>query len=278
MPFEYLFMLLAFLFVLVAIGTGTQSRSSSLDRVYRELAAQRDGTWSGGGWFGNPAARFPHQDTLARSRAAVVDVGSGGQGQKTKFTRVLLKWPDQDFRCEVFPAGTWAKFSRFAGMRDIEIGSPDFDHTYIITSNNDAAVKRLLSHGVQAQVERIRFLEISGEVYMSVNRGTFLVKKRGVIRKLDLLNKYVSEVLELYDQAILAQSAGIQFIDQTRDQVIDDAICQICGDQIDHEIVFCRRCRTPHHKDCWQYYGSCSTYGCQESRYLVPKKARRLPK
>ena len=30
--------------------------------------------------------------------------------------------------------------------------------------------------------------------------------------------------------------------------------------------VFSTACGTPHHLDCWQYAGECSTYGCQERR------------
>ena len=39
--------------------------------------------------------------------------------------------------------------------------------------------------------------------------------------------------------------------------------CQICGGPIDEaEEVRCARCDTPHHRDCWQWCGGCSIYGC----------------
>ena len=49
------------------------------------------------------------------------------------------------------------------------------------------------------------------------------------------------------------------------------------GETITGDAVLCRRCKTPHHQDCWQYYGACSTYGCRETRYLRPgaKRAKR---
>jgi hypothetical protein len=34
-------------------------------------------------------------------------------------------------------------------------------------------------------------------------------------------------------------------------------------------MVLCRRCRTPHHHECWEYYGSCAIYGCLETRWLM---------
>ena len=45
-------------------------------------------------------------------------------------------------------------------------------------------------------------------------------------------------------------------------------ICQICGTELEEPIVWCCRCSTPHHSDCWNYYGECSTYGCQSKKAL----------
>jgi photosystem II stability/assembly factor-like uncharacterized protein len=39
--------------------------------------------------------------------------------------------------------------------------------------------------------------------------------------------------------------------------------CQVCGEEIGpDEVVYCQNCSTPHHLDCWNYVGWCSTYGC----------------
>jgi hypothetical protein len=38
--------------------------------------------------------------------------------------------------------------------------------------------------------------------------------------------------------------------------------CQICGAALGGVLVRCSRCSTPHHADCWEYTGVCSTYGC----------------
>lgn len=46
--------------------------------------------------------------------------------------------------------------------------------------------------------------------------------------------------------------------------------CQVCGDPLYEPIVWCRKCHTPHHEDCWYYNRWCSTYGCGE-RYAVSK-------
>lgn len=40
--------------------------------------------------------------------------------------------------------------------------------------------------------------------------------------------------------------------------------CQVCGVGLSAgPVVYCSKCKTPHHKDCWDYLGQCSTFACQ---------------
>jgi hypothetical protein len=48
------------------------------------------------------------------------------------------------------------------------------------------------------------------------------------------------------------------------------ARCQVCGERVTLDRIDCRRCETPHHRDCWEYNGRCAMYGCGESRYRIP--------
>jgi len=43
--------------------------------------------------------------------------------------------------------------------------------------------------------------------------------------------------------------------------------CQVCGTWMEERVVWCARCRTPHHRECWDYTGMCSTFGCREIRF-----------
>ncbi|MCA9263574.1 MAG: hypothetical protein KDA60_06980 [Planctomycetales bacterium] len=78
-------------------------------------------------------------------------------------------------------------------------------------------------------------------------------------------------VLELHEAITATQSKGIEFVgESTVEEAIHDATCQVCGDGIHQNAVLCRRCHTPHHQECWEYYGACSTYGCRETQYRIP--------
>lgn len=46
----------------------------------------------------------------------------------------------------------------------------------------------------------------------------------------------------------------------------ENSHCQICGKELEGQLVWCTRCKTPHHADCWSYTEVCSTYGCGSKR------------
>jgi len=50
---------------------------------------------------------------------------------------------------------------------------------------------------------------------------------------------------------------------------VDAAVgeCQVCLEKMESRVVYCAKCRTPHHEECWSYMGMCSTYGCREIRF-----------
>lgn len=38
--------------------------------------------------------------------------------------------------------------------------------------------------------------------------------------------------------------------------------CAVCGEGEQANLVYCRACEMAHHRDCWDYLGSCSRFGC----------------
>ena len=46
-----------------------------------------------------------------------------------------------------------------------------------------------------------------------------------------------------------------------------NSVCMVCCEQIkkDKDRVVCECCKTPHHAECWNYFGGCSTFGCSET-------------
>jgi hypothetical protein len=259
------FVLAAIVFALV-FGAAHHNRTVE---TYSRLAKQYGGTCEPGGLFQRPTVRFRHAGS-----SVVLDVCSTGGEHRTYYTQLHFRGTQPTVRCEVYPEGMWSRVGKLLGMEDVRIGSPDFDRQYVIKGDDRAALRDLLSPAVQQQVERLRQFLGNGDIYVSFNRHELLVKKRSYIRDYLMLLQFAKLAIDLYDQAMLTFQKGIEFVGGAPPPRVEEAVCQICGEAIGAEAVLCRRCRTPHHEECWKYYGACSTYGCRETHYLRPRPKR----
>lgn len=269
--------IIIFIIVIVVFTTlfAVKQRQRKIVEVYTKLAEQYGGRCEPGGWFSHPKVKFQH----AGARVAI-DIYSTGGENATHYTQVHFYGRCPNVRCEVYPEGGWSRVKKFFGMQDIEIGSPRFDERYIIQGDDGAALRSLLNPGVQRQIARLRLFLANDNIYVSFSRHELLVKKLSFIKDLHTLREFTKLAIGLYDQAVLPTDEGIEFVKSASPPKLTEALCQICGETIESGVVFCRRCKTPHHRECWEYYGACSTYGCLETSYLRPesKRARRAEK
>ncbi|HVE38895.1 MAG TPA: RING finger protein [Planctomycetota bacterium] len=86
-------------------------------------------------------------------------------------------------------------------------------------------------------------------------------------RNADSLTRFTLLSLQLAQHARLfaEKSSEISVVDTTAPS---GGECQICGAELEGALVRCSRCSTPHHADCWEYTGACSTYGCGEKTFV----------
>jgi hypothetical protein len=48
-------------------------------------------------------------------------------------------------------------------------------------------------------------------------------------------------------------------------------LCPVCNSEMGSLRVDCPHCLTPHHAECWQYFGGCTTYGCLAGPGRTPR-------
>ena len=110
----------------------------------------------------------------------------------------------------------------------------------------------------------------AGGMLVSINPERMLVQiDRNLGLNTDALSWAVQKALVLHDGLIEGVSRrvtqGIAIVDQPDAPDEDDGppICKVCGEPIAAgEVIVCSVCNTPHHRDCWEYVGACSIYGC----------------
>ena len=152
----------------------------------------------------------------------------------------------------------------------IRTGDPDFDRGYVVQANDPEMARDFLSPQVRWAIANLQRLVHAGGMLVSINPERLLVQiDRNLGQNAEALIQVVSESLEIHDGLQVGVSRrmteGIAIVDRPDPDAEDDGppICKVCGSLIDGgPVVVCSSCRTPHHRDCWEYVGACSIYGC----------------
>ncbi|HXX95015.1 MAG TPA: RING finger protein, partial [Planctomycetota bacterium] len=146
---------------------------------------------------------------------------------------------------------------------------PVFDPRYVIKSDHADFVREFLEPRVQKAIEDLRALRGNDKILISINSARLMVRKEGIVGSLPDLTVLADLAFVVYDRLYVTwqRESGIEILDEGPPDPTATPICQVCGSPIPADYrVYCRRCRTPHHRDCWEFNGQCSTYACGEKR------------
>jgi hypothetical protein len=265
-----LFVLMILFTVVIRTTAGGESRSARR-RSYQHLAKQFSGVYVSGGLFGTPTVRMRYGETVA----FLTETSARGP-YRGKCTQMQINWPDARFRVEIRMDDGVPRQAALRGLQEVKLGQEEFDRQFEVRGDDEREVRQLLSEGVRWQIDRLAQLFAKDELYILISNGRIFIQKPQIIRKYSELHEFVHRSLEFYDQAMITRAVGIEFVQSDRVQTLENVICKICGEEISIDLVFCQRCKTPHHGECWQYARSCSVYGCGETAYQRPQAAARV--
>lgn len=265
-------LMLALLIAGVIFAFKWQSRFDLWNQAFAFAGRRFNGQFTAGGWFNNPAVSLPYAGTHARLTTYTLH---GSQGPRC--LELIVQFTPARYHCEISPRQ--AKLRLTSGMGNLQPFALDFDdfgRRWHVAADDGDEARLLLSSGVRWQIDQLYQLPERSDVLVSVMPGWLLIRKHWLSRRGIDVEQFVELGLGLYDQILLTRTIGIEFVESSELQVIDDAQCRICGEAFETEIVSCRRCKTPHHRECWEYNGGCSTYGCRETVFLLPQAVRPL--
>jgi Prokaryotic RING finger family 1 len=237
-------------------------------RAYRLLAARYNGRYESRGLSDTPTVSFTHNGSTVRVGLAPTIVGQPDQIPRT---RVVARFgTGLPFRLELAPTNRPAPPQAPKGTRVVRVGDPEFDRGYLVQANDLEMARDFLSPDARAAIANLHRAVHSGGMLVSINPERMLVQiDRNLGQSTEALAWAVQKALVLHDELIDGVSRrvkeGIAIVDQPGLTAEDDGppTCKVCGETITvGEIIICSVCNTPHHRDCWEYVGACSIYGC----------------
>ena len=276
---QILFLFFAFVFLLIVFTVFAAIASkfrviNKWGQSYRKLSKRYGGDSAGskrtaasfvtGFGIKKPSLYFNYGRTFCRLRNRKRLEFSNGRS-----TEMSMNWPDRKLRLVISTSRQQNLMpTKSALFRQVFIDQPEFQSNFYVSSTRPHVAKRMLNGSVQWQIEQLRRHLREREVLIKIERGNLLVAKPGYIKRYQDLEDFVRFSLNLFDQLMLLDVEGIEFVNENQASVVSDVKCPICSEEIIHEMVVCTRCKTPHCRDCWQYNGQCATFACAETRFI----------
>jgi hypothetical protein len=237
-------------------------------RAYRHLAKRYGGRYESRGLSECPTVSFVHDGATVRVGLAPTIPGQPGQIPRT---RVVARFRRGiPFRLELAPHERPAPVQPPKGTRPVNVGDPEFDAGFVVQANDVEMTRDFLCQTVREAIADIHGTVHPGGMLVSINPERMLVQiDRNLGAHADALIWAVHQALVLHDALMVGVSRrmkqGIDIVDDSHDWQEDTGppICKVCGEPISRgEVIVCASCSTPHHRDCWEYVGACSIYGC----------------
>ena len=242
--------------------------SGSRFRAYRHLAARYQGKYENRGMSDPPTVSFTHNGSTVR-----VGLAPQFPGQPTfPRTRVVARFArGLPFRMELSPVARASPAQPPKGTRPVRVGDAEFDRAFLVQANDPDMARDFLTAPVRWAMASLLRLGPPGGMLVSINPERMLVQvDRNLGLSIDLLDQGVQEALTIHDglqsgvASRLGEGVDIVAAGPASSEDSGPPLCKVCGETItDTPKVFCSTCRTPHHRDCWEFIGTCSVFGCK---------------
>ena len=172
---------------------------------------------------------------------------------------------------EAWPVGSpYPPLRVSMGSDVLTVGEPEFELAYIVRSDDPHFARSLLGAEARDLLEAGRKIGSGGRLRLNIDRLRMRLRKEEALSKpqdLVALARVGQGLLERVREAVESREA-VQYFDAPASSTEKPA-CPVCGAAVADERVLCRRCRTPHHRECWEYARGCSMFACGETRFSL---------
>ncbi|HLF94547.1 MAG TPA: RING finger protein [Planctomycetota bacterium] len=165
---------------------------------------------------------------------------------------------------QVRTAGLWHDILNSLGRPDHKVGDEEFDAAFDVSTTERGFAEWVLTPAIR---KVLRGVGLYGRFLFRISGAGFLLRLAAHPDSARELDTWVVAAFQLLEAIPGTEGADrIQMVSEGT--VIDrESACQICGGTlVEGALVRCAKCSTPHHRDCWEFNGRCSTFACGERR------------
>lgn len=253
-PAVAIFMFVAFLVFVLILGLMTHGRRrGNLEEVANRFQGRVTSSWLSGTDLelavdGVPASLSYHP----------------GSKNSSAYTRMRFDAVPGG-RLRVVPEGLWESLKRAFGAEDLQVGDAGFDRAFVIQGAPVVWVRRVLDDATRGRLTG--FLNLGGGWFSSSGAsleagpgGIMVSVPRNLVNDPEVLERFVSESIEIFRQVRAGKESAIVFLSSA--ECAKQGRCPVCEHPFEGKLRNCEACATPHHAECWDYFGGCSTYAC----------------
>ncbi len=184
------------------------------------------------------------------------------------WARVRFCWAAPG-RLRIHPRGVLGAMSRmFRAHGDARYSVPELEPRYQVEGGPEAWIAEVLDEEACARVLALAAVgaaETPIPVRVDVGASGLTVFYKGnPASDHAVLHAFLSEATGLF-RALRGTSGTLVQLTRT-EEIAADGRCPVCGVGLEGPLRRCARCRTLHHDECWEYFGSCAMYGCLTRR------------
>ena len=232
--------------------------ATEMEAIYRAISRELKGRFSGGGLFSPSVISFGIHE-----RQATLDLPNPfSDDARAIRTRVVVNMKGcSPGTLKIYPEGFATSISKFFGAQDIRIGERTFDALYVVKAKPESLAHSLFREDRKPRViQAIRAVGSWVNPLIDLSRERLCVQVDECLSSLESLRRLVQTAKELTEFLLDMESLGSILWGDSPEP--SGGLCPVCGSLMETGIVRCSSCRTPHHRECWNYIGACSTYAC----------------
>jgi hypothetical protein len=237
-----------------------------LRETFIRFAEEREGQAHTRSPVESPRVTYPYK--VAR---VVLSIHDSEEGEPGFVTQLAYSMPHAwRHRVEIRTVGR-SSDPPLPWFRYFRTGDPAFDGRFAVLSDDSERTEELLTGPVRGAIDDLSGLLANDDIHVSIGGSRLIIRKRGIVAGAPELELFARLSDVLYDRALhlWQRQSGIEILDDAPPEAAADPLCQVCGHRIPGQArVQCRRCRTPHHSDCWSFNGGCATFACGEKAHL----------